>query len=233
MLASVTTDKTPDDATHDDAGGDPARRPPRARGRAGASRREDGHEGGRGDRHGDRREPGTRGPVQLGALSRRTIEPALLRRAGLTMTLAANWPEIAGPGLAARTRPLRIRWGRRPHLGVPAAPGTLVVRAEAGVALRLQHEADALIERVNTLHGHAAIGRIAIEQGPVEQGPGERGSGERGAVERPAAPSPEAMRCAKQRTREIAHDGLREAMERLGARVIARAGTRTESSGDE
>ena len=114
------------------------------------------------------RPPGRpRGARQLADLAGRAIEPALLRRAGLTVKLLAHWVEIAGGDLAGRTRPIRVRWGRRPHIGEAPAPGTLVVACDGATALRLQHQADLVIERVNATFGWRAIGRIAIEQRPI------------------------------------------------------------------
>lgn len=157
--------------------------------------------------------PRARGPVPLAALSRAAIEPVLLRRAGLTMALAARWAEIAGPELGARTKPLRVKWGRRPHPGAAGAPGLLIVRAEADAALRLQHQADQLIERINTMHGHTAIGRIAIERGPV-------------AAEPPAPSPPPIGRRERARIERtvgaIEDERLRTALRSLGEGVVSR-----------
>lgn len=155
-----------------------------------------------------------RGPRPIAALARGAIEPALLRRTGLNMTLAGGWAEIAGPELAAVSRPERVKWGRRPHLGAQAAPGTLIVAAEPAAAMRVQHQTGELIARVNTALGYEAIGAVRIVQRPVR-------------VDAPAAPTPpDPRRVAeiRERTRSIGHDPLREALRRLGAAIDARGG---------
>lgn len=158
-----------------------------------------------------------RGARAVSALARDVIEPALLKRAGLTIALAANWPDLVGPELATRTRPLRIDWGRRPHAGADAPPGTLVVAADGGAALRLQHEADQIVERVNVLHGHRAIGRITVVNSPVEQ-------------ETPSASTAPQPVPSDPRTSVIADDRLRAALDRLGAGVSAKAAAGKTSS---
>ena len=162
----------------------------------------------------------TRDLSQLAAL---VIDPVLRRRAGLGMAVAARWPDIVGPALAGATVPGRIRWGRRPAPGERGAPGTLVVLCSGAAALRVQHEADQIVERVNAAFGYDAIARIRVEQRPA----GEVASGEphRAAVEgmphsrsREATPAERASAAAMMRP--IAHERLRGALARLAERVV-------------
>ena len=158
--------------------------------------------------------PRRRAAAPLSEIAKRAIEPALLRRAGLTLSLLGAWPEIAGAALAARSRPLRVRWGRRPHLGADAAPGTLVIACNGADALRLQHQSDQVIERVNRTFGYRAIGRVAIEQRPIAPPPVPRAP--------PPAP-PRRVRAIRAATEPIEHEALRGALRRLGGEVAARA----------
>ena len=160
------------------------------------------------------------GPRELGTLAGRVIEPALLRRAGLTLSITANWSAIVGPALADRTRPLRVRWGRRPNPGEAPPPGTLVIACDGATALRVQHEADQIIERVNATHGRGVIGAVRIEQRPVEPTRPSR---------RPIDPTAEQREDAAYRSAGVGHDALRHSLARLGARVIA-ASASTSSS---
>lgn len=163
----------------------------------------------------------TRGPVALGSLAGRAIEPALLRRAGLTVSIAGNWPAIVGPRLAATTRPLRIKWGRRPGLGEPPAPGTLVIACDGATALRVQHEADQIVERVNAVHGRGVIGAVRIEQrhiAPAARAP------------RPPEPTPAQAALAGRIASRVRDDRLRTSLARLGARVIAAAASTSSSN---
>ena len=156
---------------------------------------------------------GRAGARDLSSLTRGLLEKAIARRTGLTLTIVESWREIAGPELSRTTRPERIKWGRRPHPGEEAPPGTLVVAAGSAAALRLQHEADQLIERINAMFGYRAIGRITIVQKPVDP-----------PVEPPPAPQPDAR--TRQRiadtTRPIEHEALRESLRRLGEAMATR-----------
>lgn len=69
------------------------------------------------------------------------------------------WEEAAGPVVAARARPLRIRRGRL-ELAVPSA----VWRTQLSFAK------DDLLRRINELAGEAVIREIAILNQPLEKG---------------------------------------------------------------
>ena len=155
------------------------------------------------------------GAIALGALGTRVIEPALLRRAGLNVAIAANWPAIVGASLAAETRPERVRWARRAHAGEAAAPGTLVVACSGATALRVQHEADQIVERVNAVFGRAVIGALRIEQRPIEPPRPPR---------RPREATAEERERVDALTRAVEHERLRGALTRLGERVAVAAG---------
>ena len=168
-------------------------------------------EGGTAGRRGGEAPPGIasgrRGARTLAEIAAKGIEPALLRRAGLTVKLLGHWSEIAGPELALRSRPLRVKWGRRPHWGEAPAPGTLVIACDGGTALTLQHQSEQVIERVNATFGWRAIGKIAIEQRPVEAPP---------APAPPAALPPDRERRIASAVRTVEHDRLRLALKGLG-----------------
>lgn len=141
------------------------------------------------------------------------LDPVLRKRAGVMVDLLQSWEEIARPELAGMSRPLRIVWPRRATEDDPFMPGALVVACEGFAAMRIQHEADELRDRVNAFCGFAAVGRIRIEQKPVaEPRPRRR-------KEPVIGPADE------QRLRAIVHDiedeGLREALQRLGRSVVA------------
>lgn len=156
--------------------------------------------------------PRKRGARTLAEIAGGAIEPALLRRAGLTVKLLAHWPEIAGT-LADRTRPVRVKWGKRPHIGEAAAPGTLVLACDGATALRVQHQTEQLIERVNATFGWRAIGRVAIEQRPVSE-PARRAVPEELPKDRTAA--------IDRNVETIEHDRLRHALASLGRSAALR-----------
>ena len=71
-----------------------------------------------------------------------------------------------------------------------------------------------MIERVNVHFGWRCVGRLALRQGPVApRTPPKPG---------PEAPEPAAVRRAQNAARDIAEDGLRDALVRLGSRALSR-----------
>lgn len=141
------------------------------------------------------------------------IDPVLRKRAGVSVSLVQSWEEIAGPRLAATSRPERIVWPRRASDDDPFEPATLVVACEGFAALALQHETNEVIARVNAFLGFAAIGRVKIVQKPVRA---------------PEKPKPRALRpltgseeqALADRLDGIESDSLRKALERLGRGVL-------------
>lgn len=151
--------------------------------------------------------------VPVSDLAAAILDPALKRRAGISLGLIQSWDEIAGPRLGALSRPEKMDWPRRLHEDDPFQPATLVVACEGFAALQLQHETGELIGRINAFLGFAAVGRIRIVQKPVR-------AAER---QRPRAPRPltEAERLRIAGTTDVIEDeGLREALRRLGASVV-------------
>ena len=147
------------------------------------------------------------------------IEPCLgksVAKQGFSSAdIVVSWPEIVGEQLGAMSMPVKVDWPRRPRDGTGPAttPGTLVIRAESASALELQHLAPVLIERVNAFYGWRCIGRLVIKQGPVR---------------RPSQPGlkPRQLAAAERARLDgalagVAEDGLRSALDRLGAAVVA------------
>jgi len=76
--------------------------------------------------------------------------------------LADNWPDIAGPDIAALCRPGRLT-GRPPGR-------TLEVHAPSGAAAaQLQMQTDAIKARINRYLGPGAVARITIVQSAQSQ----------------------------------------------------------------
>ena len=106
-------------------------------------------------------------PVPVSDLASAILDPALRRRAGISIGLIQSWEEIVGPRLAATTRPEKVQWPRRRGDDDPFEPAALVIACEGTSALRLQHETSEVIARVNAFLGFPAVGRIRIVQKPV------------------------------------------------------------------
>lgn len=152
------------------------------------------------------------GPVRLDRLVRSCLGKAVARQGFGSAEILTAWPDIVGPALAGRTRPERIRWPRRAREGADPAPATLVLRAEGGDALEIQHMASEILARLNGYLGWAAVGKLVVRQAPLALS-GEGGAGPPTPARRGSEDVPDFD--------GIRDSGLREALGRL---VRARGG---------
>ena len=154
----------------------------------------------------------------LGAFLGALVEPALARQGLGETSLVTDWSVIAGARLAGGCRPIEVQWPRtlRRDPDAPAALATLVLRVEGAFALEAQHSAQMIIERVNAHLGWRCIGKIAFRQGPLD-------SAEMRAP-KATPPSARARELAEGYAAPIESGELREALARLGARVIDKSG---------
>lgn len=75
--------------------------------------------------------------------------------------LKANWREIAGESLWRATEPVKLI---KPRGG---GAGTLEIRVDGPAAALIQHQAPAILSRVNLFLGEGTAGKLRIVQGPV------------------------------------------------------------------
>jgi hypothetical protein len=143
------------------------------------------------------------------------VDPILAKKAGMTSGLVTAWPEIAGPRLAAGTRPEKLIWQARRSDNDPFEPATLVVACEGASALRLQHESGELLQRIDAFFGFHAVGRLKIVQKalplpPVSRKPAtaQLSATDKAAIEAQAA--------------SVENERLRKALTRLGESVLSR-----------
>jgi hypothetical protein len=161
----------------------------------------------------------------LGEFVAPLVEPVLAKQGFGETSLVSSWPEIVGETIARSCRPIKLQWPPRPPKRDPESPvepAILVLRVEGGFALEAQHGAALIIERVNAHLGWNCIGKLAFRQGPIEKAAARR---------RPGAPSAEALAKAHQEAAAIEGEELREALARLGARVIDGARARKAAQG--
>ncbi len=157
-----------------------------------------------------------KGPVRIDRIAETLLDP-VVSRAGFSSTqILAAWSEIAGPDLAARSRPEKLRWPPRRDgevgTGASASGATLVVRAEGGDAMELQYASAAIVARVNAIFGWRAVERLSIRQAPVD--PGSRALQSDPAASAEPGADPEDAGLAK-----IEDPDLRAALSRLGTRI--------------
>jgi len=91
-------------------------------------------------------------PRGIAAILAPVTRPAFRRRAPAAAQILADWPQLAGPELAARAAPLKF------------AGGTLTLGCTGPTAMELQFSAPQIIARLNLALGHTAIERLRFEQ---------------------------------------------------------------------
>ena len=142
-----------------------------------------------------------------------------------TADLLTNWAQIVGTELAACTLPQRLKWPRRAHEHVEghddhrqANGATLVLRVDGGRALDVQYQGRQIVERINTYFGYAAIKDVRIVQAPLEDA-----CPRRTPIMKTRQPLPKSVLRAqpKPHIAGVRDDGLRSALERLGASILA------------
>ncbi len=156
----------------------------------------------------------------LADLVGKAMTPVCRKRGFATVDVVASWPDIVGERYGERVLPERLIWPRQSEDaglsdGSAPKPATLVVHTDGPTALRLSHETQQIIERINTFYGWAAVGRIKIVQRPV-------------SIRRKQTKAPlrdltqDEEQRLEARLANVEHDGLKRALARLGSQVIAR-----------
>jgi hypothetical protein len=155
-----------------------------------------------------------RGALPLSAFIGDLVEPTLAAQGMGETSLLTGWSDIAGASIAKFCRPIELQWPRAARRDPAAPPGvaTLVLRVESAFALEAQHSAAILIERVNAHLGWRCVGKIAFRQGPLDR--------KAKASPKTSPPSARARVLAGEQAAPIEAEELREALTRLGARVI-------------
>ncbi|MDQ0313947.1 DUF721 domain-containing protein [Amorphus orientalis] len=165
-----------------------------------------------------RRRKASRRAVPLADLIGDALTPAARKRGFASAALLTQWDSIVDEKIARGSVPERLIWPRRAKDDPDHAGGaTLVLAADAGAALIVQHTTPQLIERLNAFFGWRAIERIKIVQRPIPA--------------RKAAPKPPVALSAEQETalaEQLAvmpDSPLKTALARLGRGVMAAGAT--------
>ena len=168
-----------------------------------------------------------RGFLAAAHCARRALGEAAAGRGFAEPQVLTRWAEIVGERLAGLCRPVRVSYARERGLGA-----TLVVHAEGARATEVEHLAPRIVERVNQFYGYRAVARVKLTQiapaGPMTTGvtpPAGFAEPAPGFAPAPGstAPGPTEERRAAELARGIADEGLRAALTRMGAHVLARA----------
>lgn len=163
---------------------------------------------------------------RAGVTARRAVEQIAGKQGFAEADVLLNWAEIAGEALAAVCEPVRVIYGKDRALGA-----TLLVRTNSARAPEVEMKAPLLIERVNQHYGYRAIRRLKITQSTGRagrQGFAEDQSEFSGPTGRPARPTViqptvEDEAAGAEMASGIQSAGLRAALGRMGAHVLARS----------
>ncbi|MFM9974592.1 MAG: DUF721 domain-containing protein [Beijerinckiaceae bacterium] len=111
-----------------------------------------------------------KGIQPIKALLEDCLEPSLKAKGFASAQIHMHWAEIVGAALAPWSEPVSLKWP-------PRAPGAdqtdvksgavLTIKVEGAFALDLQHQAQQVIERVNSFFGWRCIEKIILKQGPL------------------------------------------------------------------
>jgi hypothetical protein len=152
----------------------------------------------------------------LGDFVPRILDPAIARQGFGESALLLDWEDIVGERIAAISEPVRLQWppaGTKRDPLEPRPPAALVLRVEPGFGLEIQHLAAVLTDRVNAHLGWRCIGSLRIRQEKIDR-----------AAAAPRRPSENSLARAEaeRQVAEIEEEPLRNALARLGARVLDR-----------
>ena len=144
------------------------------------------------------------------------LDPAVARQGFGESALLLDWEEVVGARIAAISQPVRLQWppsGTKRDPLEPRPPAALILRVEPGFGLEIQHLSAVLIDRVNAHLGWRCVGSLKIRQEKIERAP---------LQPRRLPEDPLARAEAERQVTGIEEEPLRDALARLGARVLDR-----------
>lgn len=127
-----------------------------------------------------------------------------------------RWAEIVGEGHRGLCHPQSVKFSSDRSLGA-----TLVLECTSARAPEVEHLKPVLIDRVNQFYGYRAIGRIRVVQTGQAQGFAEAKAGFQGPERESTEPTQAQQASAARLAEGIENPGLRAALTRMGAHVLA------------
>ena len=143
------------------------------------------------------------------------IRSASASRGFAQSRLLTHWSEIAGPDIAAVSRPVEVSYGRG---GMGATLTLLTTGAQAPM---LEMQKDQLRERVNSVYGYNAISRIRITQTAATGFADGQVAFDRPKADRDVAP-PKPIPAATMLASPVVDGDLRLALEQLGTHILTK-----------
>lgn len=161
-----------------------------------------------------------KGFVQTGGLLAAQIRQIGGARGFAETRLLTQWDEIAGPELAAKTRPGKVSYGRQ---GIGAV---LALECVGAHGPEVQMQLPALLARINAAYGYAAIRDIRITQVQLRGFAEEQAGFSYDDVPSPQLGDAPPATVAKA-VAEVTDKVLRAQLALLGANVMKRKGNTT------
>lgn len=156
----------------------------------------------------------TKGFKRTAALLTNRIRNAGESRGFAVTRLLTHWEEIAGPDVAPIARPVEVSYGRG---GLGATLSLLTTGAQAPM---LEMQLEQIRTRVNACYGYNAIARIRITQTAATGfAEGQVDFAHKTARTGPRPPAPQALNKAAAEAKDVADEGLRLALTRLGSHI--------------
>lgn len=157
----------------------------------------------------------SRGFQHASGLSRGAVQHVAGERGIAETDVLLRWAEIVGADLCDRCTPVKIAYPTKRALGA-----SLIVQTDSGRAPEIEMRGPEIVERVNRFYGYKAVSRLKVTQstGLLPPGLAEDPAVFQG---KPVEPSPADTRKAEHLTSDIRSPGLREALARMGANVLA------------
>jgi hypothetical protein len=158
-----------------------------------------------------------RGFEPAGGLVKAPVRAVGETRGFAVARLLTHWAEVAGEELAAKTRPVKIGYGKG---GMGATLTLLVKAAEAPmVQMALPH----LKDRVNAVYGYAAVSHIHLTQTAATGfAEGQADFAHAPKVAPVATPDPAVLARAHDVAEGVADPDLRAALEQLAQNILTR-----------
>ena len=164
------------------------------------------------------RRASTKGFARTSSLLSQRIRRASETRGFAQSRVLTHWEEIAGPDLAAVTRPVDVKYGRQ------SFGATLTLLTTGANAPIVEMQKEQLRAKVNAIYGYNAISRIRVSQtAPTGFAEGQVDFVHRKPKSDATQVSAEVRQTAARVTETIENDGLRTALERLAQNVLSKS----------
>lgn len=154
------------------------------------------------------------GARPLSSLVQPLAKKALGKKGRAFAAFLADWPAVVGEETARHCLPQKLTFPDRQE----RRDGKLTLRVSSQAwATELQHQERQLLEKINVYFGYSAVASLRFTSGPLPEKPG-------GGARRPALRplTGEEERALEERLAAISDPELKEALRRLGQRVLAR-----------